>query len=140
MSDRRVSYQTGGLGAEFDVTAPDGSGIRVLPRTDRASMAHGTLAPGSTSLAICHRTVDEIWFVLAGQAELWRRKGDQESIELISPGNAVTLPLGTHFQFRTVGTEPFQFIMCTIPPWPGPDEAILVPGIWAEGEGHIDEL
>lgn len=140
MSSHCGAYQTGSLGVDFDVLAPDGCGIQVLPRTSRGSMAHGTLAPGRTSLAICHRTVEEIWFVLAGQAELWRQKDDQESIEVVVRGSAVTLPLGTHFQFRTVGTEPFQFIMCTMPPWPGPDEAFAVRGIWPQGETPFDEL
>lgn len=130
------TFATDTLGNDFDVTAPDGSGIRILSRTRRGSMAHGTLAPGSTSLAIRHRTVEEIWFVLAGRAEVWRKLNDQESIETVRPGTSLTIPLGTTFQFRTIGSEPFQFIMCTMPPWPDADEAILVPGIWSEGTGN----
>jgi mannose-6-phosphate isomerase-like protein (cupin superfamily) len=123
-------FETKMLPSEFDVTAPDGSGIRVLARTSNGSMAHGTLAPGSTSLAIRHRTVEEIWFVLAGAAEIWRKLDDSESVTHLVPGISITIPLGTEFQFRTVGTQPFQFIMCTMPPWPDADEAIHVTGIW----------
>jgi mannose-6-phosphate isomerase-like protein (cupin superfamily) len=93
-------------------------------------MAHGTLPPGRTSLAIRHRTIEEIWYVLSGVAEIWRRLGDQESVDLISGGRSLTLPAGCEFQFRTIGAEPFTFIMCTMPPWPGNDEAILVEGKW----------
>lgn len=131
MSPARA-FVTDTLGSDFDVTAPDGSGIRLLSRTGRGSMAHGTLAPGSTSLAIRHRTVEEIWFVLAGRAEVWRKLDGQESVETVYPGTSLTIPLGTTFQFRTVGSEPFQFIMCTMPPWPDADEAARVPGIWSE--------
>lgn len=126
----RGRFETGQLSDLFDVTAPDGSGIRILPKTTRGSMAHGTLAPTSVSLAIRHQTVDEIWFVLAGAAEIWRRLGDQSSTELVKSGYALTIPQGTEFQFRTVGTEPFEFIMCTMPPWPGPEEAVLIDGPW----------
>ncbi len=125
-------FETRTLPKDFDVTAPDGSGIKVLTRTNRGSMAHGTLAPGSTSLAIRHRTVDEIWFTLFGEAQIWRKSGDGESITTLTPGTSITIPLGTSFQFRTVGDEPFEFIMCTMPPWPDADEAIHVPGIWKD--------
>ena len=113
-----------------DVLAPDGCEIRELSRVSGASMAHGTLPPGRTSLAIRHRTIEEIWYVLSGVAEIWRRLGDQESVDLISGGRSLTLPAGCEFQFRTIGAEPFTFIMCTMPPWPGNDEAILVEGKW----------
>src|SRR5687767_12630012 len=128
MSAERFVTMT--LPAEFTAMAPDGSGICELPRNNRGSMAHGTLAPGSTSRAIQHRTVEEIWYVLSGSAEIWRRLGDCESVETIRAGDALTIPLGTHFQFRTVGAESFTFIMCTMPPWSGEDEAIRVDGIW----------
>jgi mannose-6-phosphate isomerase-like protein (cupin superfamily) len=124
------------LAADPDVMAPDGSGIRLLPRLEGGSMAHGTLAPGSTSLAIRHRTVEEIWFVLDGQAEIWRQLGEQESIVVVQRDDALTIPLGTSFQFRTVGQIPFQFIMCTMPPWPDADEAVHVPGIWQVGNAN----
>ena len=113
-----------------DLFAPDGSEIRVLSRCAGASMAHGTLPPGRTSLAIRHRTVEEIWYVLGGSAELWRRLGDQDSAGIVTAGQSLAIPVGCEFQFRTVGSEPFTFIMCTLPPWPGPDEAILVQGKW----------
>jgi mannose-6-phosphate isomerase-like protein (cupin superfamily) len=119
-----------------DVLAPDGSEIRVLSRCGGASMAHGTLPPGRTSLAIRHRTVEEIWFVLSGSAEMWRRLGDRESVEVIVAGQSLTIPVGCEFQFRTVGDGPFTFIMCTLPPWPGADEAIMVSGMW-EAENDI---
>ena len=113
-----------------DVLAPDGSEIRVLSRCASASMAHGTLPPDRTSFAIRHRTVVEIWYVLGGSAEIWRRLGDRESVEVVATGQSLTIPVGCDFQFRTVGSEPFTFVMCTLPPWPGAEEAILVQGMW----------
>jgi len=123
--------------SDYDVLAPDGSEIRVLAHVSSGSLAHGTLPAGCTSLAIKHRTVAEIWFVLGGSAEIWRRLGDIESVEIVHPGLSLTIPTGTDFQFRTLGTEPFTFIMCTMPPWPGPDEAIFIEGKWKESDDAL---
>jgi mannose-6-phosphate isomerase-like protein (cupin superfamily) len=100
-------------------------------------MAHGTLPPGRTSLAIRHRTVAEIWFVLGGTAEIWRRLGDIESVETVLPGQSLTIPTGTEFQFRTAGPEPFTFIMCTMPPWPGSEEAMFIEGKWKASDDAL---
>jgi mannose-6-phosphate isomerase-like protein (cupin superfamily) len=114
----------------YDVLAPDGCEIRVLSRVAGASMAHGTLPAGRISQAIRHRTVEEIWYALSGAAEIWRRLGGEESLDLVSGGQSLALPAGCEFQVRTVGAEPFTFIMCTLPPWPGEDEAVPVAGKW----------
>lgn len=94
------------------------------------SMAHGTLPPGGISLAVAHRTVEEIWYVLSGEAEIWRNSGDAEEVVAVSAGMSITIPLGTSFQFRTIGASPFCFIMCTTPPWPGDGEAFRVQDHW----------
>ena len=126
----RTRFETVTLRNDYDVLAPDTSEIRLLTRLARGSMAHGTLPPGETSLAVVHRTVEEIWYVLSGRAEFWRQQGVQESVVELGAGTALTLPVGTRFQFRTTGDEPFRFIMCTMPPWPGDDEAVRVPDYW----------
>jgi len=46
-------------------------------------------------------------------------------------GVSVTIPAGADFQFRTISEEPLRFIMCTTPPWPGHDEAVLVDAHWS---------
>ena len=48
----------------------------------------------------------------------------------ISPGVAVTIPLGAAFQFRAGDTAPLAFLAVTMPPWPGMDEAVAVEGPW----------
>ena len=40
------------------------------------------------------------------------------------------IPLGTTFQFRALGDEPLCAIGATMPPWPGPGEAVLAEGPW----------
>lgn len=123
-------FMTVQLPIPHDVLAPDGSEIRVLAGTERGSMAHGLLPPGGTSRAVRHRTVEELWYILSGRAEIWRRLDDDEQVIAATAGTSLTIPAGTHFQFRTVGDEPFQFIMLTMPPWPGEDEAEFVAGVW----------
>lgn len=61
---------------------------------------------------------------------MWRKQGDHEEIVAVEARVSVTIPLGTHFQFRCFGDEPLTFILVTMPPWPGPDEVYEVPGRW----------
>src|SRR5215211_5511316 len=126
MAETANQFVTKMLADEPDDIAPDTSEIRLLASATRGSMAHGTLAPGEVSLAVRHRTVEEVWYVVEGRAQIWRKLGDDEKVVDAGPGSSLSIPVGTHFQFRTVGDEPFQFIMCTMPPWPGADEAVRV--------------
>jgi mannose-6-phosphate isomerase-like protein (cupin superfamily) len=113
-----------------DVTAPDGSNVRILLSLDRGSMAHFELLPGETSVAVAHRTIEEIWYFLTGKGEMWRKLETQEEIVFVEAGVCLTIPVGTHFQFRTSGEEPLSAIGITMPPWPGEDEAYEVEGKW----------
>ena len=132
MSKRgQLLFETVHLPAEVDALAPDTTEIRILPRNAHASLAHGTLPAGTVSVAIRHKTVHEIWYILGGEGELWRRAGDREETVHLRAGVSVTIPLGAAFQFRALGNEPLRFIMCTTPPWPGPEEAELVEGHWS---------
>ncbi|MDX1374314.1 MAG: cupin domain-containing protein [Burkholderiales bacterium] len=111
--------------------APDGARVRPLARLAGASVAEFELAPGQTSCAVVHRTIDEIWTVLAGRGELWRRQGAREETVALEPGVCLTIPCGTHFQYRALGAEPLRVLGVSLPPWPGADEARLVEGPWA---------
>ena len=123
-------FLTKHLPALPDVVAPDLSDVRVLLGLSGGGMAHFELSPGRTSVAVTHRTVEEIWFFLGGEGEMWRRQGHQEEIVSLAPGLCLTIPLGTHFQFRSMGREPLAAIAVTMPPWPGEGEAIPVCGPW----------
>ncbi len=110
------------------VTAPDGSTVRVLLATDRGSVAQFELEPGRTSLAVRHRTVEEIWTVVEGLGEMWRRSSAGESVVALEPGTCLVIPMGTAFQFRSAGPGTLVVLAVTMPPWPGPDEAERVEG------------
>jgi mannose-6-phosphate isomerase-like protein (cupin superfamily) len=124
------SLQTMRLPGPRDAIAPDGSDVRVLLQVAGGSMAHFELAPGETSTAVVHRTVEEIWFVLGGGGEMWRARGDEAATVPLAPGDCVTIPLGTRFQFRSRGPGPLAILGVTMPPWPGEGEAVAVEGIW----------
>jgi mannose-6-phosphate isomerase-like protein (cupin superfamily) len=110
--------------------APDGSDVRVLLGLAGGGMAHFQLAPGETSSAVTHRTVEEIWYFLSGRGEMWRSQDGHDEIIEVSLGICLTIPLGTRFQFRAVGDEPLAAVGVTMPPWPGEGEAIPVEGAW----------
>jgi mannose-6-phosphate isomerase-like protein (cupin superfamily) len=124
------TFATMTLPNDFDVIAPDGSEVRVLLSLSAGSMAHFRLRAGRVSLAVRHRTVEEIWYVLSGLGEIWRSGNGHEEISPLAPGTCLTIPVGTRFQFRTLGEEPLEVVGVTMPPWPGEDEAEIVDGKW----------
>jgi mannose-6-phosphate isomerase-like protein (cupin superfamily) len=113
-----------------DAVAPDGSDVRELLRLGRGSMAHFELAPGRVSRAVAHRAVEELWYILAGQGQMWRRQGERRQTVTLRPGTCLSIPAGTHFQFRADAAGPLTAVGVTMPPWPGDDEAYEVPGEW----------
>jgi mannose-6-phosphate isomerase-like protein (cupin superfamily) len=123
-------FDTKGLSVARDDVAPDGSDVRILLGLKGGGMAHFELGPGQTSTAVNHKTVEEIWFFLAGRGEMWRKQNGREEIVPVEPGVCLTIPLSTHFQFRSFGYEPLAAIGVTMPPWPGEGEAIVVEGKW----------
>lgn len=125
-----MTFSTQRLPAARDVVAPDGSDVRILLGLRGGGMAHFTLAAGETSIAVEHRTVEEIWFVTSGRGEMWRKNGQREDVVALEPGVCLTIPLGTHFQFRTLGGDALAAVAVTMPPWPGDDEAYAVDGKW----------
>jgi len=124
------TFATKHLPANLDAIAPDGSDVRILLGLKAGGMAHFELAPGKTSKAVTHRTVEEIWYFISGRGQMWREQDGESEIVDIYPGICLTIPLGTHFQFRSFGDEPLAAIGVTMPPWPGEGEAILVSGHW----------
>jgi mannose-6-phosphate isomerase-like protein (cupin superfamily) len=125
-----TDFETKRLPPGRDVVAPDGSDVRVLLALAGGGLAHFTLPPGRTSAAVVHRTVEEIWYVLSGRGEMWRRQAGREEVVVLEPGVCLTIPLGTQFQFRADAREALTVVGVTMPPWPGEDEAVVVAGKW----------
>jgi mannose-6-phosphate isomerase-like protein (cupin superfamily) len=125
-----MSFATKRLCTFPDAIAPDGSEVRVLCSTSLGSLAHFTLPPHAVSKAMAHHTVEEVWYITSGRGQMWRRSHEQEEIVDVEPGLAITIPVGTHFQFRSVSPEPLTAVGTTMPPWPGEGEAFAVDGVW----------
>jgi mannose-6-phosphate isomerase-like protein (cupin superfamily) len=121
-----------------DAIAPDGSeihflvpasGVHIASESDppndvllRASLVEVHLPAGRTSRAVRHRTVEEVWYFLAGTGCVWRRQPDGTvEVTPVGPGSVVTIPTGWAFQFHAA--EHLRFLCYTSPPWPGDDEA-----------------
>jgi mannose-6-phosphate isomerase-like protein (cupin superfamily) len=115
---------------DLDVLAPDGSEVRILLSLAGGSMAHFQLPAGQVSRAVRHRTVEEIWYVLSGQGEMWRSAGGQEEVVALAPRMCLTIPVGVGFQFRSQPAEALAAVAITMPPWPGDGEAEFVDGKW----------
>jgi mannose-6-phosphate isomerase-like protein (cupin superfamily) len=79
---------------------------------------------------MAHRTVEEVWYFVSGRGQMWRRSHDHEEIVDVEPGVAITIPVGTHFQFRSLSHEPLTAVGTTMLPWPGESEAVTIDGIW----------
>ena len=123
------------VGEGVDTGAPDGSEVRFLLGGERGEGDHFTLPPGATSGAVAHRAIEEIWYFLSGAGEMWRSDGASEETLAVGPGVCLDIATGVRFQFRNTGAEPLTFLIATMPPWPGAEEAFAVEGKWAVGGG-----
>lgn len=125
-----TDFSTKILPSQRDTVAPDGSDVRLLLRLKEGGMIHFELAPNRISKAVTHRTVEEIWYFVAGRGQVWRKQNGHAAVVDVYPGVSLTIPLGTQFQFRSFGYESLAAIAVTMPPWPGEGEGIIVKGEW----------
>src|SRR4030081_2850015 len=108
-----------------DAIAPDGSEIFFLVGdAERASLVEVRLDAGETSKPVRHRSVEEIWFFLAGAGRVWRcPPGGEALTEEVRPGGFLTIPTVWAFQFQAAPATELRFLCYTSPPWPGNHEA-----------------
>lgn len=83
--------------------SPLGAFVRHLMDGPHGNMIHSTVPPGMVGRACRFRTIDEYWFVLSGEGEIWQGNGRPESITRLIPGVCIDIPLGTAFQYRCTG-------------------------------------
>jgi mannose-6-phosphate isomerase-like protein (cupin superfamily) len=123
-------FETMRLPPHPTVVAPDGSDVRILLGAPGGTLAHFELAAGQVARAVRHRTVEEIWFIVQGKGQMWRKQGEHEEVVPLEPGVCLSIPVGTQFQFRASESEAVSAVAVTMPPWPGDSEAVLVDGPW----------
>jgi mannose-6-phosphate isomerase-like protein (cupin superfamily) len=127
-----ASWETTRVPTDVTHVAPDGSEIRVLPEMRGAGLAHCRLPAGRVTKPVRHQTIEEIWYVLGGRGDVWRREPDDGEGEAVAvePGVALTVPTGVAFQFRAAPDSDLELLLVTTPPWPGPQEAVDADGRW----------
>ena len=118
------------LAPQHTETAPDGSKVRPLITGERASLVHCTLLAGTLSKAVMHKTIEEIWYFIEGRGQVWRQRGAEERVVDVTPGTALRIAPGTAFQLRNTGAGDLRFIVASMPPWPGNEEAVEAPAHW----------
>ncbi len=118
--------------SSVDAIAPDGSEVRFLAGLTRGGMATFSIGPGDISIAVRHRTVEELWVFTHGRAEMWiSPDGDvSQPAASVRVGDSVRIPVGASFQFRSVGDCSVTAVGVTMPPWPGDGEAVRTVGPW----------
>jgi mannose-6-phosphate isomerase-like protein (cupin superfamily) len=132
----RIVVKTTTVEAAERGRSPLGSHIRFLLDGPHGNMIHATVPPGMVGRACRFRTIEEYWYILSGEGEIWRRSPDgQESVTTLIPGVCIDIPMGTAFQYRCSGTAPLLCIVTAMPPWPGDDEAVIIDGPWVP---HVD--
>ena len=117
------------------ITAPDGSAVHLLldhqHGATQCSVVEVVLPAGAVSRPVRHRTVEEVWYVLAGAGAVWRCPPDVDPQDApavaVAPGDALVIPTGWAFQFRADAGADLRFLCVTMPPWPGMDEAEPAP-------------
>ncbi len=93
-------------------------------------MAHYSLPGYKISTPLSHKSVEEIWYIISGEGEMWLKSLDNEEVIPLSPGVCLTIHIGNHFQFRNLEKAPLCILISTMPSWLGPEEAVVVDGYW----------
>lgn len=112
------------LSKDPDNIAVDTSEIRKIFATGKASVVHCTLPPKAVSVAIRNLGIDEIWYFIGGQGEIWIKEEDEVKGERqkLGPGSCLTIPMGVHFQYRALGEDPMTILCVTMPPFQSQEE------------------
>lgn len=136
-----------GRRSDVAITAPDGSAVRLLLTeahgATRCSMVEVSIPAGAVSRPVRHRAVEEVWYIIAGRGRVWRCPPDLPAAAEAAPvavaaGDVIVILTGWAFQFAADGNDAsacdadagaggLRFICVTMPPWPGMDEAEILP-------------
>jgi len=109
--------------------APDGSLVRLLLSINNLTTAQFEFPARSVSVAVQHRTVSEVWHVIAGSGDVWSSDGPSTTVS-VAAGHHLSIKAGEKFQVRVTSDDALIVLGVTTPPWPGEGEAEIVDGPW----------
>ena len=98
-----------------EILAHRNSGIR------NQSLAEAMVAPGQVTQAHFHPTTEEIYYVLAGQGEVF--VGAERQMTTV--GDGIAIPPGTPHQIRNTGDVELVFLCCCAPAYEHDDTVVV---------------
>jgi mannose-6-phosphate isomerase-like protein (cupin superfamily) len=117
IKEDNAMWETKELPATPDDTSPDGTAqIRSLPAFDTGSFAHATVPPTTTSEAAVLRGATELFYVLDGDGELWRKGTGFEETTPLYRRRCASVPPDVSVQYRA-GSAGLQLLILTMPRW-----------------------
>ena len=121
------AWRTAWLPREATNRSPGGaSEIRQVIQLPQGQVTHAVCAAGNVAEAAVLPERYEMFYVLAGAGELWRRAPHGEEIVSLRPGRTVEIPMGTEFQYRALDAD-VMFLVIVTPMWT-PDAYQSLPG------------
>jgi mannose-6-phosphate isomerase-like protein (cupin superfamily) len=101
-----------------DSTSPGGGAeIRHILRSPRGDLTHAVCHAGEVAPTHELPELDESYFVLAGEGEIWRRNEEREATTQLRPGRFVWMPAGCQFQYRANRGTSLVFLVVVLPSW-----------------------
>jgi mannose-6-phosphate isomerase-like protein (cupin superfamily) len=112
-----MDWATLTIGEAYDHVSPAGvAEIRLLPSFEQGELAHARARAGRPSRAARLSGIGEMFYVLTGKGELWRKTGGLEDVTPLVPGRSVSLLPEIEYQYRAVD-GPLDFLVFTAPRW-----------------------
>jgi mannose-6-phosphate isomerase-like protein (cupin superfamily) len=124
------------LSTEPNAESPDGSAeIRHILTSPAGDLTHAVCRAGYTAAVHHLPELDEAYYVLAGEGEIWRATDDTEFVTALRPGRWVGMPAGTRFQYRADRGTTLVFLVMVLPSWREELFNVVEGGRWAPGAG-----
>lgn len=122
------------LSAEPDAVSPGGGAeIRHILSSPQGDLTHAVCPAGHVAPTHHLPELDEAYYVLAGEGEIWRATDEREAVTALRPGRWVQLPAGLRFQYRANRGSSLVFLVVVLPSW-APELFHTVPdGLWRPG-------
>jgi mannose-6-phosphate isomerase-like protein (cupin superfamily) len=113
-----MAFSTRVLPADPDAVSPGGGAeIRQLLSSPNGDLTHAVCRAGEEAPSHHLPELDEQYFILAGEGEIWRATDDREATTTLQPGRWVELPRGMRFRYRANRGTSLVFLVVVLPSW-----------------------